>query len=351
VSIGRKYRTRAIALAATASTALAGLTLVPGAANADPKPTLTQARKQVAELRHQAEAAGEAANDLRDDIAAAQSRVDAVNDGIARQSRQVDTIRTQIGALAVANYQQSGMTTTAQLLLSRDPDQFLTQASTARAFAGQQNAVLQKFETAQGRLTDLQAAAQTELAALNAVQAKQDALKKQLQNNLDKAEKVLDQLSDAERARLAAEDAAQQAAARAQRPSRDSSRPSAPAIPDVPASGRGGIALQYALNQLGDPYSWGADGPSSFDCSGLTMAAWRQAGVSLSHSSRAQASEGTPVSRSNLRAGDLVFFYFPIAHVGLYYGGGKIVHASRPGEPVQISPISEMPYNMAVRPG
>jgi cell wall-associated NlpC family hydrolase len=351
VSIGRKYRIRGLALAAISSTAIAGLMFVPGAANADPGPTLEQARKQVAELQHQAEVAGEAANDLRDDIAAARSRVNAVNNGIASQQKQVDAIRTQIGALAVANYQQSGMTTTAQLLLSRDPDQFLTQASTARAFAGQQNAVLQKFQTAQGRLTDLQAAAQTELAALNSVQAKQNDLKKKLQNNLDKAQAVLDKLSKAERDKLAAEQAAQEAV-RTQRPSRDSTT-SRPATPDVPASGsgRGAIALQYALNQLGDPYVWGADGPSSFDCSGLTMAAWRQAGVSLSHSSSAQAGEGRPVSRSQLQPGDLVFFYSPISHVGLYYGGGKVVHAPHPGASVEIAPISEMPYNGAVRPG
>lgn len=343
MSIGRKYRTRGLALAAISSTALAGLTLVPGAANADPKPSIEQARRQVSELRHQAEVAGEAANDLRDDITAAKHRVDSVNNGIARQRKQVDAIRAQIGALAVANYQQSGMTTTAQLLLSSDPDQFLTQASTARAFAGQQSAVLQKFQTAQGKLTDLQAAAATELAALNAVQGKQNELKKKLQNNLDKAEKVLDKLTDAERARIANQEAEED-----RRASRDSDRPE---LPDVPASGRGGIALRYALNQIGDPYSWGADGPSSFDCSGLTMAAWRQAGVSLSHSSRAQTGEGRSVSRSQLMPGDLVFFYSPVSHVALYYGGGKIVHAPRPGRSVTITSLSSMPFNGAVRPG
>ena len=349
--MGRKYRTRGLALAAISSTALAGLTLIPGAANADPKPTLEQARRQVAELRHQAEEAGEAANDLRDDITAAKSRVNAVNNGIARQQKQVDAIKTQIGALAVANYQQSGMTTTAQLLLSRDPDQFLTQASTARAFAGQQNAVLQKFQTAQGKLTDLQAAAQTELAALNTVQNKQNDLKKKLQNNLDKAEKVLDKLTEDERRKLAAEEAAEEEEARSQRPSRSGEERGSEEIPPVPASGRGAIALNYALAQLGDPYVWGADGPDSFDCSGLTMAAWKRAGVSLSHSSRAQTGEGRSVSRSQLQPGDLVFFYSPVSHVGLYYGDGKIVHASRPGSPVKISPISQMPYSGAVRPG
>ena len=249
MSIVRNYRTQWIALTATASLALAGM-FIPGSANADPKPTLEQARKQVAELRHQAEEAGEAANDLRDDITTAKRRVASVNKGIDEQRGQVDAIRTQIGALAVANYQQSGMTTTAQLLLSADPDQFLTQASTARAFAGQQNAVLQRYQTAQGRLTDLQAAAQTELDALNAVQHKQDELKKQINTHLSKAEKVLDRLTDAERSRLEAEENREQ---REARESRDTERPDI----DVPASGRGAIALNYALDQLGDPYAVG----------------------------------------------------------------------------------------------
>ncbi len=347
MSIGRSYRTQGIALTATASVTLAALTIVAGVANADPKPTLDEARTQVAELRHKAEVAGEAANDLRDDITAAQRRVTAVDQGIAKQTKQVDAIRSQIAALAVANYQQSGMTTTAQLLLSADPDQFLTQASTARAFAGQQNAVLQRFQTAQGKLTDLQVAAQTELNALHAVQSKQDALKKELQADLDKAEKVLGKLSADERRRLDQEAADAARRARSQRPTRDSDRPSYP----VPGSGRGKIALEYAMNQLGDPYSWGADGPDSFDCSGLTMAAWRRAGVSLSHSSRAQYDEGQHVSKSELQPGDLVFFYSPISHVAIYMGDGKIVHAPHEGASVEIAPMSEMPYAGANRPG
>jgi cell wall-associated NlpC family hydrolase len=347
VSIGRSYRTQGIALTATASVTLAALTIVAGVANADPKPSLDDARRQVAALREKAEVAGEAANDLRDDIAVAQRRVTAVDQGIAKQTKQVDAIRSQIAALAVANYQQSGMTTTAQLLLSADPDQFLTQASTARAFAGQQNAVLQRFQTAQGKLTDLQVSAQTELNALHAVQAKQDALKKELQAALDKAEKVLGKLSAAERERLRqeAEDAARRA--RSQRPSRTGDRPSYP----VPGSGRGKIALEYAMNQLGDPYVWGADGPSSFDCSGLTMAAWRQAGVSLSHSSSGQYDEGQHVSKSELEPGDLVFYYSPIHHVAIYAGGGRIIHAPHEGASVEYADLDSMPYAGANRPG
>jgi cell wall-associated NlpC family hydrolase len=347
VSIVRSYRTQGIALSATASVTLAALAIVSGVAYADPKPTLEEARKQVNELRHKAEVAGEAANDLRDDITAANRRVAAVNRGIAKQTKQVDGIKSQIAALAVADYQQSGMTTTAQLLLSADPDQFLTQASTARAFAGQQSAILQRFQNAQGRLADLQAAAQTELNALNAVQSKQDALKTELQADLDKAQKVLGKLSDAERERLKEEADAARRRAESQRPSRDSTRPDLP----VPGSGRGAIALNYAMNQLGDPYVWGADGPSSFDCSGLTMAAWARAGVSLSHSSRAQYGEGAHVSKSELQPGDLVFYYSPISHVAIYAGNGKIIHAPHEGASVEYADLNEMPFAGANRPG
>lgn len=348
MSIGRKYRRRGIALAATATTALAGLTLVSGSAAADPKPTLPQAKAKVADLQHKAEEAGEAANDLRDDIATARRRLAAISSGVSKQQRQVDAIREQIGSLAVAGYQQAGMSTTAQLLLSENPDQFLDQASTAQAFAGQQNAALRRFQGAQGKLADLQAAEQTELAALQAVQSKQDGLKKQLDKHLEEAEKVLSRLSDEERDRLEAEEEAEEEKARRERPSR-SEREEDPG--DYPGSGRGVTALNYALDQIGDPYVWGADGPSSFDCSGLTMAAWGKAGVSLSHSSKAQTNEGRSVSKGNLRPGDLVFYYSPVSHVALYAGGGKIVHAPRPGKNVRIADLDSMPYNGAVRPG
>ena len=120
---------------------------------------------------------------------------------------------------------------------------------------------------------------------------------------------------------------------------------------NVPASGRAGAAVSYALAQVGDAYVYGAAGPSAFDCSGLTMMAWRQAGVSLPHSSSAQQGYGSPVSQSALQPGDLVFYYQPVSHVGIYIGGGKIVHAANPSAGVRIDPVFSMPYSGAVRPG
>jgi peptidoglycan DL-endopeptidase CwlO len=351
VSIGRINRTKGIALAAITSTAVAaGVILIQGAANADPAPTLEEAKKQVAELQHQAEVSGESANDLRGQISASGARVKALETAIAKQQGQVDGVKRQIGSLAVAGYQTSGISTTAQLLLSTNPDQFLSQASTAQAFAGQQNSALRRYQVAQGKLTDLQASEQTELASLQAVQAKQDAFKKQLQTNLDNAEKVLDKLSAADRKRIEEENAKEAEKARSERATRGGDREDKD-LPNVPASGRAAIAVNAALSQLGDPYVWGADGPSSYDCSGLMMYAWGKAGVSLSHSSKAQTGEGRPVSKSDLMPGDLIFYYSPVSHVAMYLGNGRIVHAPRPGKSVEIAPMDEMPFNSAVRPG
>ncbi len=350
MSTGRINRTRGIALAAITSTAVvAGVLFIQSGADADPKPTLAEAKSQVAALQHKAEEAGESANDLRGQITASQARLKALQTAIDKQQRQVDAVKRQIGSLAVAGYQTSGMSTTAQLLLSSNPDQFLSQASTAQAFAGQQNAVLRKFQDAQGKVTDLQGSAQSELAQLQTVQNQQNKLIAEAKANLSAAEKVLSKLSDAERRRIAEENAEEAEKAREQRPSRDSDRMDDD-LP-VPANGRAGRAVQVAMAQMGDPYIWGDAGPNSFDCSGLMMYAWGKAGVSLSHSSKAQASEGRRVSKSQLMAGDLVFYYSPISHVGMYIGNGRIVHAARPGKPVKTDSLDSMPYNTAVRPG
>jgi cell wall-associated NlpC family hydrolase len=105
------------------------------------------------------------------------------------------------------------------------------------------------------------------------------------------------------------------------------------------------------MAQVGNSYVYGAAGPSAFDCSGLTMMAWAQAGVGLPHSSGAQMGSGTPVSQSELQPGDLVFYYSPVSHVGMYIGNGQIVNALNPGAGVAISGVNDMPYSGAVRPG
>jgi cell wall-associated NlpC family hydrolase len=123
-----------------------------------------------------------------------------------------------------------------------------------------------------------------------------------------------------------------------------------PAAPPVLAQGaKASSALNHAMSKIGSPYRWGAAGPNAFDCSGLVSWAYRQAGVSLPRTSRAMSTVGKPVSKSDLRPGDLVFFYKPVSHVAIYIGGGKVVHASTKSSPVKISGMGGMPFNSARR--
>jgi cell wall-associated NlpC family hydrolase len=112
---------------------------------------------------------------------------------------------------------------------------------------------------------------------------------------------------------------------------------------------RADIAVMWARRQLGKPYVWAADGPNTFDCSGLTQYVWAKAGVSLPHSSRMQFHSGRRVSRSELRPGDLVFYGSPIHHVGIYIGGGMYINAPQTGDVVKISSIYRKEWTGAVR--
>jgi cell wall-associated NlpC family hydrolase len=111
------------------------------------------------------------------------------------------------------------------------------------------------------------------------------------------------------------------------------------------------VAVSTALSQRGDPYRYGAAGPGSFDCSGLTSYSWKKAGISIPRTSRAQSTYGRAVSKSNLRPGDLVFFYRPVSHAAMYIGNGRIVHASTYGQPVKVVQLKYMSgYAGARRP-
>ncbi|QJY45764.1 C40 family peptidase [Pseudonocardia broussonetiae] len=120
------------------------------------------------------------------------------------------------------------------------------------------------------------------------------------------------------------------------------------AAPAAASSARAS-AVSLALSKVGSPYRWGAAGPSAFDCSGLVNWAFERAGIDVPRTSRALSQTGTPVSRGDLRPGDLVFFYSPVSHVGIYIGDGQMVHASTSGKPVAISSIDRSSYNSARR--
>jgi cell wall-associated NlpC family hydrolase len=160
---------------------------------------------------------------------------------------------------------------------------------------------------------------------------------------------------EAEEARQS--DESERAATRASDDSGDDSKSgdddSEDSDPAPSGSGKGATVLAWALTQKGKPYVFGSDGPSSYDCSGLTLKAWGKVGVDLPHSSSKQFRMGTPVSKSDLRPGDLVFYYSSSrpSHVGIYAGNGQIFHAPNSRKPLGYSPLDSMPYVGARRYG
>ena len=190
-----------------------------------------------------------------------------------------------------------------------------------------------RLEAEIARQAELRAAREERLVAVRAERARQEAADRA---EREAAEKVAAEQAAAEQA--AAEKAAAEKAAAAKKKAAEE------------ASSKGAIAVKTALAQIGKPYRWGGSGPSSFDCSGLTSYAWRAAGVSLPHNSRMQYNATKRVSKSDLQPGDLLFFYSPISHVGMYIGDGKMVDAPYSGKTVRVRSIFRGNFAGAGRP-
>lgn len=328
---GRKRITTIIA--ACGATALGASLLI--AAPTQANPDIDDVKVRVERLYHQAEQASERYNDARVEFEDTQARLKTLRADLARQEQRVDLVREQVASTVVAQYQGSSLSTSAQAFLSTDTDQFLDQLMSRAAFDDQQAQLMAEFGNQVKQLELRQAAAERELAEISKIEQRLADEKAEIEENTEAVEATLAELEAEEAARVVA-------------PSRSAERP---ALTDVAVSGRAGAAVEYALAQVGDAYVYGASGPDAFDCSGLTMMAWAQAGVSLPHSSSGQMSSGPSVASSSLQPGDLVFYYSPVSHVGIYIGNGQIVHAANPSTGVEIVGVFSMPYSGAVRPG
>jgi peptidoglycan DL-endopeptidase CwlO len=301
---------------------------------AQAEPTIDEVQTRVDTLYHQAEQASERYNDakveldeLRKDLASLQADQD-------RQDGRLTSVREQVQDSIVSQYEGTSLSAVGQAVVSQDPGLFLSQLTTISAYNDIQSQLFADYAT-ELKALDIRSAATDDRRAQMASLEKQLASEKAtIDEKLAAAKEQLGQLQEDEREALLASR------------SGDVRLPSS-----VPASGRAAAAVQYALAQVGDAYVYGAAGPSAFDCSGLTMMAWAQAGVGLPHSSSAQFGSGPHVSSNALQPGDLVFYYSPISHVAIYIGNGLIVHAANPGAGVRVAGVFSMPYSGAVRPG
>ena len=265
-----------------------------------------------------------------------------------------------MGGYAAATYRAGGLDPTVQAMLAEDPDDFLARSSVIDAYATQQAEQLDAVAAERQQLEQKRLIVDEERSRQAAITAVLAAEKKTVDRLVAEQEELLAKLTAEEKAKLAREQERARLAALAERDEASSrisrgSSSSTPA-PNVPASGRAAVAVQAALSKIGAPYVYGTAGPNTFDCSGFTSWAWARAGVSLSRSSRAQAAQGTRVSVSQLRPGDILFYDSPVSHVAMYIGNGMVVHASNPRTDVTTAPMyqaggSAKPFAGAMRPG
>lgn len=322
---------------------------------ADPDLTLEEVKEKVDELHHEAEVAAERYHQATDELEDIERRLAKAEQNVERQEARLKELTAEIGDFAAATYRSGGIDPTMQMLLADDPDEYLAQAAVLDAYTRQQGEQLQEVAAQRQRLEQDSLLYDEQQARLEVVQDQLAAEKAAAEELLAEAQGLLDNLEAEEREQLEAEQREAEAAALAAREeAADQESRSAERSSDEPASGKGQVALDFALAQLGDPYVWGGTGPDGWDCSGLTQAAWAAAGVSLPRSSYQQIGVGTRVSWDNLSPGDLLFFYSPISHVGIYAGNGQMVHAVNPGTPVSLVELSgyyQSNFSGATRPG
>lgn len=332
-------RTRVTVLTTAAAAAVA---LSANAANAAPSEKLgkDEVKAKVDKLYEQAEQATEKYNGAKEKQQKLQKEISTIQDNVARGQQELNKLRDSLGSLATAQYRSGGIDSSVQLFLSSNPDDFLDKASTLDQLSSQQVEALKKIQDKQRELAQERAEAAEKLKDLAATRTELGNKKKEVQGKLADAQKLLNTLTAKEKAALAAE---QQRADRSSTERVDIGK-------DAPASGRAGAAFSAAQSQIGKPYVYGATGPSSYDCSGLTSWAYAQAGVSIPRTSEAQANIGTRIGSVNdLQVGDLVFFYGDLHHVGLYAGNGQVLHAPHTGAVVRYEAMSDMPFQFGVR--
>jgi cell wall-associated NlpC family hydrolase len=310
--------------------------LIPISANA--APNLIEVQGRVRDLQEQATTAAEGAQEAKVTLARLNKTLVTVQQEASQQGASVTAMNKLIGAIAADQYKSGPLSKSLELLFSSDPSLYLSTAGSLEAVTRKKSADLKKFSVATQRLNATSLTVADKLSLVKAAEAK---FRKQLaiaNSKLDEAEALLAKLTAAERERLAKLNDDEENA--------DQQRSLADAGKYGSVSGRGGAAIKYALAQIGDRYIFGADGLTTWDCSGLTMRAFGAAGVSLPHSSRAQYKYGKAISRKELQPGDLVFFGKPISHVAIYLGGNRMLHAPRKGSRVKIAEfdLGRKPY-------
>lgn len=320
------------------TTATAAAVIVAGGSHAQAAPTVADLTQQIQTQSASFEKIVEQYDHITDQQKKTAGQIASLDKQLAPVTAQVATMQQQVGKLAANAYKGGSMGTVNALLTAGSPDGLLETVSMLDEVSTAQQRQVEGLTTAQAKL----AAQRKSLATLNGKQTKSAAdlaaKKKTITARLDQLKQLRVQAYGAANA------VEQPSTSTASAPPPASSSSSSGS-----ASGSASSVVSFAYAQLGKPYVWAASGPDSYDCSGLTMAAWAQAGVSLPHNAADQYNQITHVDESSVQPGDLVF-YEDLGHVAIYVGGGQVIHAPEPGENVKVSSIDMMPVYGVGRP-
>ncbi|WP_329352945.1 NlpC/P60 family protein [Streptomyces sp. NBC_01261] len=328
------------------------ITLLPTPGYAAPTEPAPQDDKSIEDIRaelnglyREAEIATEAYNTADVKAVKQKKRLASLREDLARTEGRVRDLRDLAGAAARTQYRGGELASTGiQLLLGEHPDQALDEASQARQALRSLVTVSDSQKSARdqvGRQTD---AAAKKLRELRSSRAAKAAAKQRIEGKIARAEQIEDGLRQDQTRKLAQLDTAEAQKAKSRWTGSDSGG-------GAKATGAAERAVDFAMAQMGKPYVWGAVGPSSYDCSGLTSSAWAAAGHPIPRTSQAQWQGLRHVGLASARPGDLIIYFNDATHVGLYIGQGRIVHAPRPGRSVTVAPAASMPVLGVVRPG
>ncbi|MFD8703294.1 NlpC/P60 family protein [Kitasatospora sp. NPDC059648] len=329
-------RARVSVLTAAAATAVALSAQV--AAHAAPQPNTSDVKAQIDQLQQEQEQAAEKYNGAKERADQLRKQADQLQDQVARSQDQMSQLQTGLAQVAGEQYRTGGIDPSVQLMLSSDPTGYLDKASSVQQASESQTEALKGLLDQQRRLDQEKAEAAAVLASLDSTTKDLNQAKADVNQKLKAAQDLLNSLSAADRAALKAQ---QQQDDRA---SRGAARVDLSSLP--PASGYAAVAVAKAMSKQGSPYVWGSTGPNTFDCSGLMVWSYAQAGVSLPRTSQEQGNVGTRVpSLDQAQPGDLVIYGSDRHHVGMYIGNGMVVHAPHTGDVVKVMKADAMPIN------
>ncbi|MEU0115018.1 NlpC/P60 family protein [Streptomyces bobili] len=326
----------------TAPTTAPDLT-APPATNED----LEAVREKLDELYHDAAVATDAYNAAEEQAKKQSAELVELAKKIVEGREELDDLKDRAGAAARSQYRGGGLPDEAQLLLSDDPGDFLDGAG--RVIQGQRatKGLLGEMTRTQQDLEQYTRDASAQWQKLENNRKARATAQKTIEKQIAAAEKLESTLEKEEKERLAR--LQEQAAQKAQTTWLGTG------ILDGSATGKataqGTRAVQYATAQIGKPYVWGAEGPDTFDCSGLTSQAWAGAGVTIPRTSQEQWRQLKQVAVKDMRPGDLIIYFDDASHVAMYVGDGTMVHAPRPGRTVTLAGAGSMPILGVVRPG